>query len=350
MKHIYLMLLLFLAAGCFVLPVPVKSQDQAKPKPKPAQQVQQQEPQEEYTEEEYDAYEKAVKEPDLDKRAQMLFAFMEKYPKSKLMPYIDQSYQTLAYDYSKGQNWDKLLPLAEQWLKTHPNDLQTIVYIAEAAQKLGKDQIFLEYGEKIYSQKPTANMAYYISQSYKKLGNEARYLEWTEKLFSYPEFAGDFGLRLVFVDKYTKEKKFDKAAEYAQLALKSLEVAKKPETTTDAKWKADTAAVRRICYFTIGVNYYEKERCPDAIKYFQLSLRIEKLAAPYYYIGHCQWKTDKVEEAIDSFAKAVLLKGEVSSQAKEYLEKLYKALHNQTTIGIEKVYKRNQQELDEGKP
>jgi tetratricopeptide (TPR) repeat protein len=348
MKHTYLMLFLFLVAGCLMLPAPAKSQTQAKPKPAP--QVQQQEPQEEYTEEEYDAYEKAVKEPDLDKRAQMLFAFKEKYPKSKLMPYIDQAYQTLAYDYSNGQKWDKLLPLAEQWLKTHPNDLQTIVYIAESAQKLGKDQTFIEYGEKIYAQKPTANMAYYISQSYKKLGNEAKYLEWTEKLFAYPEFAGDFGLRLVFVDKYTKEKNFEKAAYYAQEALKSLEVAKKPESMPDAKWRDDTSAVRRICYFTIGLNYYEKEKCPDAIKYFQLSLRVEKQAAPYYYIGHCQWKTDKVEEAIDSFAKAVLLKGDVSPQAKEYLEKLYKALHNQTTIGIEKVYKRAQQELDEGKP
>ena len=56
---------------------------QPKPKQKPATQtVQQEEP--EYTDEEYDAYDKSVNEPDLDKRGTMLLAFMEKYPKSKL--------------------------------------------------------------------------------------------------------------------------------------------------------------------------------------------------------------------------------------------------------------------------
>ncbi len=350
MKHKHLIFFLFLSACCLVLfPPETRSQGQAKPKPKPAQQAQPQE-EEPYTPEEYDAYEAAVKEPDLDKRATMLFAFIEKYPKSKLMAYIDQAYMTLAYDYSKNQKWDKLEPLAEQWLKLHPDDLQSMVYIADAAQKLGHDQKFLQYGEKIYALKPTPGMAYYISQSYKKLGNEAKYLEWTEKLFAYPEFAGDFGLRMVFVEKYTKEKNLVKAAQYAQLALKSLDVAKKPETTSDTKWKTDTNAVRRACYFTIGLNEYEKDKCNDAIRYFREALKVERFAAGYYYIGHCQWKSDKVEEAIDSFAKAVLLKGEVSPQAKEYLEKLYKALHNNTTIGIEKVYKRAQQELDEGKP
>ncbi len=344
------LLFLFLSAGCLLLiPGAARSQDQAKPKPKQVQQAQPQE-QEEYTEEEYDAYDKAVKEPDLDKRATMLFAFIEKYPKSKLMVYIDQAHQSLAYDYSKNQKWDKLEPLAEQWLKIHPDDLQSQVYVADAAQKLGHDEKFIQYGEKIYAIKPTPGMAYYISQSYKKLGNDPKYLEWTEKLFAYPEFDGDFGLRMVFVEKYQKEKKLDLAAKYAQMALKSLEVAKKPESTSDAKWKEDTTALRRISNFIIGLNYYEKDKCPEAIRYFRETLRAQKMAAPYYYIGHCQWKTDKVEEAIDSFAKAVLLKGEVSPQAKEYLEKLYKALHNQTTIGIEKVYKRSQQELDEGKP
>jgi tetratricopeptide (TPR) repeat protein len=305
--------------------------------------------QEEYTEEEYDAYDKAVKEPDLDKRATMLFAFKEKYPKSKLMSYIDTAYQTLAYDYSNSQKYDKLEPLAEQWLKTHPDDLQTIVYIADAAQHLGHDQKFILYGEKIYAVKPTAGYAYYISQSYKKLGNEAKYLEWIEKLFSYPDYAGEFGLRMVFVEKYQKEKKLDKAAQYAQDALKSLEVAKKPDSTPDAKWKEDTTAVRRICNWTIGLHYYEKEKWAEAIKSLREVLKVERFAPAYYYIGLCQWKEGKIEEAMLSFAKTEKLGGEFASQAKEHLEKLYKGLHNQTTIGIEKVYTKAEKELGEGK-
>lgn len=344
MKRKYIILFLFVLTGSLVL-FPGAAMGQTQAKPKPQQKVIQQEPQEEYTEEEYDAMINATKEPDLDKRVTMLSAFKEKYPKSKLMSYIDQAYQSLIYEYKKAQKWDKLQPLAEQWLKTHPDDLQTIDDLALAAQKLGQDQKFIEYGEKIYSVKPTGAYAYFISQSYKKLGNEPKYLEWTEKLFAYPEFDGDFPLRLVFVDKYTKEKKLDKAAQYAQLTLKSLEVAKKPDSTPDAKWKEETAAVRRGCYFTIGLNYYEKEKWTEAIRSIQTALKVERFAAGYYYIGLSEWKLDKIEDAILSFAKAVTLKGEVAPQAKEHLEKLYKALHNQTTIGIEKVYQKAEKEL-----
>lgn len=351
MKRKYMTFFLFLVAGSLVLfPGTTKGQNQAKPKSqKPTPQVQQQE-QEEYTEEEYDAYDKAVKEPDLEKRATMLFAFKEKYPKSKLMSYIDTAYQTLAYDYSNSQKYDKLEPLAEQWLKTHPDDLQTIVYIADAAQHLGHDQKFIQYGEKIYAQKPTANMAFYISQSYKKLENEAKYLEWTEKLFAYPEYAGEFGLRMVFFEKYCKEEKhLDLAAKYAQEVLKSLDLAKKPDSTPDAKWKEDTAPVRRDCLFTIGMNYFKKEKWADAIKSLRDVLKVERFAPAYYYIGLCQWREGKIEEAMVSFAKAERLKGEFAARAKEHLEKLYKSLHNNTLIGIDKVYQKADKELAEEK-
>jgi tetratricopeptide (TPR) repeat protein len=348
MKSKYVTLILFLTAASLVL-LPGGARGQGQAKPKPQQKAVEPEQQEEYTEEEYDAYDKAVKEADLDKRATMLFAFKDQYPKSKLMSYIDQAYHSLVYDYSKNQKWDKLEPLAEQWLKTHPSDLQTIDYIAESAQKLGHDQKFITYAEKIYQEKPTANRAYFISQSYKKLGNDDKYLEWTEKLFGYPDFDGEFGLRLVFVDKYTKEKRLDKAAEYAQLALKSLEAAKKPESATDAKWREQTTAVRRSCHFTIALSYYEKGKWADAIQSLQVALRAERFSAAYYYIGLCQWKLGKVEDAILSFAKVVILKGDVSSQAREHLENLYKGMHNNTTIGIDKQYQKAEKELAEEK-
>ena len=114
MKRKYIILFLFVLTGSLVL-FPGAAMGQTQAKPKPQQKVIQQEPQEEYTEEEYDAMINATKEPDLDKRVTMLSAFKEKYPKSKLMSYIDQAYQSLIYEYKKAQKWDKLQPLAEQW-------------------------------------------------------------------------------------------------------------------------------------------------------------------------------------------------------------------------------------------
>ena len=345
MKRTYrILLVVLLASGLLFIAIPGWAQQ---PKPKtqkpPAQTLPQE--QEEYTEEEYDAYEKATQEADLDKRGTMLLAFMEKYPKSKLLPNIVNAYQTLMFEHQKNQRYAKLLPLAEQWLKYYPDDLQTVAYIAESAQMLGQDKKFIEYALKIYAQKPTPKLAGYISQSYDKIGDKERHLEWTLKLFAFPEYDDNYNIRMMFVKKYADEKNFAKAAEYAQLALKALEKAKKPEGKSDAEWQKEKTTVQRVCYYLMGMSQYEKEKYVEAIKSLELALRAERFDAAYYYIGHCNWRMDKVEEAISSFAKAVVLKGDVAADAKVHLEKLYKAMHNNTTIGIEKVYRRAEAEL-----
>jgi hypothetical protein len=307
----------------------------------PAAQTEQQE---EYTEEEYDAYEKATKEADLDKRADMLIAFMEKYPKSKLMSYIDQSYQELMYKYNQGQKWDKLLPLAERWLKTHPDDLQAIDYAAAAAQNLGQHQKFIDYGLKVFAAKPTKEYIYFIAQSYKKMGDEAKYQEWTEK--SFPYFPDDFVIRMEFVHKYIKENNVPKAAEYAQQALKAMELAKKPDTMSDADWQKLVRDQKKTARYIIGVNLYTKDRYPEAIKALEAILTTDKKFGPaYYYIGYSQWQLGQIDEAIENFCKAAILKSEMQTQAKEHMEKLYKSIHNDTLIGIDKVWRRNEKEL-----
>ncbi len=336
-------LLLALLAGMLVMSgIPGLAQ-QPKSKKPPAQPAQEEQ---EYTEEEFDAYEKATKEkePDPEKRLVLINAFMEKYPKSKLMPHIVREYQVLMFDFNQSKNWPRLLEMSEKWLKDHKDDAQYLDYAAAAAQNMGNHQKFIEYGEKVYALKPTNEYAFYIAQSYKKLDNKAKYMEWTEKALPFPP--EDFGVRMEFVDKYAKEKNLDKAAEYAKLALKSLEIAKKPASIQDAEWQKWTTETRKSCYYFIALNAYEKGKWQETINQLNLVLKIDKKHhAAYYYIGHSLWKLERVEEAIEAFAKAVLLKGEFSAQAKNYMEQLYKAIHNNTLIGIEKVYNRNAAEL-----
>ena len=322
------------------------AQEQQKPKQNPPG-VQQEE--QEYTEEEYDAYDKAVKEPDLEKRGSALIAFMEKYPKSKLQPHIVAAYQTLAYELRTKKEFDKLLSLAERWLKFFPDDLQTIAYAAEAANQLGNTQKYFEYALKIYSVKPAPSLAYEIMQTYKKLGDEPKYLEWISKVLAYPEYAGDFKLRMDLVEKYAQEKNLSKAAEYAQVTLKSLATAKKPDSMSEADWQKGVRAMRRACNWFIGLNDYEDKKYPQAVQAFENALKVEVFPGAFYYIGMCQWRMDQVEEATVSFAAAELMKGEFDSQAKEHLEELYKALHNGTTVGIDKVYKKGQARIDAAK-
>jgi tetratricopeptide (TPR) repeat protein len=347
-----MILILFLStAGLLALGLPCRGQQQPAPKQKkPAVQPVQQEPEEGYTEEEYDAYEKATQEPDLDKRGTMLLAFMDKYPKSKLMTYIVTAYQTLMYEHQKNQRYAKLLPLAEQWLKSHPDDLHTIAYIAESANRLGQDQKYIDYALKIYAVKPDCNLAASITNSYEKIGNKEKSLEWTEKLFSCSEFDGNSTIRMIFVKKYWDEKKLDKAAQYAGLALKALEAAKKPDDKSDADWRKDRSEVIASCNNIIGLNYYEKEKYAEAIKSLEKVVKVKKDCTAYYYIGLSQWKLDQVDDAMLSFAVAARCGGgDRADEAKVHLEKLYKAIHNNTLIGIEKINTKAERVLA-GKP
>jgi tetratricopeptide (TPR) repeat protein len=353
-KSFLAMLVSLLIAPATVQPGFGQTPPQGQPKPKPAPAQQPPQPEEEYTEEEYDAYEKATKEPDSDKRQAALIAFMEKYPKSKLQQYIVHSYKSLLAEYHTSKNYAKLLPAAEQWLKYEPNDLRSMAYIADAAKGLGDDKKFVEYGQKIYAAKPVADMAYEIAQSFKKIGDQAKYDEWNEKTFSDPKYAmGEFKQRIDKMEAFVKEKNFAKAAESAQLVLKSLETTKKPDDVSEADWRKTITTLKRSCYYFIGVNYYDQDKYTEAIKSMEQALAIDKkFDWPYYYIALCQEKIaysknnlDMMEEAMITFAKAVLLKGEAANEAKERLERLYKPQHNNTLVGIERRYAKAANEL-----
>jgi TolA-binding protein len=293
-----------------------------------------QDPEPEGYEDEYNAYDTAQKEPNLDKRGAMLIEFIEKYPKSKLMPHIDAAYTNLLFECSQEKKYEQLELLAEQWLKLHPNDLQTIAYIFDAAEKLGHDEKCVDCLEEIYKMQPSGSMAYNIAQLHKKTENQEKYIEWIEKMFTYPEYEGDYTLRYDLMQKYAEDKNLPKAAEYAELTLKSANLAK----SDDAATKGYLRKVRHNCYHLIGLIQFEADNFSGAIKSFQQALRAEKYGDGYFWIGMSLWKQEKYEDAMIFFAETELQGGAYASQAKENLESLYKAFHNNKTTGINKIY------------
>jgi tetratricopeptide (TPR) repeat protein len=305
---------------------------------KPAAQAQTQEAEPEYSEDEFNAYDSAAKEPDPLKRGSMLIDFIQKYPKSKLMTYIDSAYNTLLFDCSNGKKYQELEILAEQWLKFHPNDFNTIAYIAKAAEILGHDEKCVQCLLEIYKVRPSGDLAYQIAQTYDKLKNNAKYLEWVETALKYPEYESNFMLRADLVKYYADAKDFAKAADWAQFTLKAADLVKEPSAETQKQMRA----VRHACYHLIGVNLYEKGRFAEAVKTLQQAIKAEKYSEGYYYVGLCLQKQEKIDDAMLWYAKAELQGGEgrASTLAKENLEKMYKAIHNNTLIGVEKVYKK----------
>jgi tetratricopeptide (TPR) repeat protein len=298
-----------------------------------------------YTEEEYNAYMAASQEPDALKRGEMLLAFIKEYPESTLMTYIDAAYKNLLFECSNSGKYKELEILAEHWNKLHPDDLQMIAYIVTAAGQLGHDEKLIEYLLKLYDAQPTSERAMYIAQTYQKMGDTPKYLEWVEKVLEYPENAGNFALRYDLVQYYVKEQDYAKAAEYARKTLESIKLVKQPSAETLKSMRT----VQNACHHLIGIQQYEDGQYAEAIKSFRQALKVETYSEGYYYIGMCQRNLDQIDDAMVSLAKADLHGGEVAPKAKEYLEKLYRALHNNTLIGIEKIYRKAKEQLEAAK-
>jgi tetratricopeptide (TPR) repeat protein len=337
MKHYIKMLLFAWLALTIVVFVPeilfgrtsTESQDQ-----KAAAQSQEAEP--EYSEEEYSCYDTATKEPDLQTRGTDLINCIQKYPQTKLMPYINAAYKTLLFDCSSSKKYVELEALAEQWLKLHPDDYETVARVAEAAGPLGHDDKYVQCLEKLYKMKPISTLPEDIARTHEKLNNKAKYIEWTETAIKLPENEANFMLRFNLVRTFIASKDYAKAAEYAQAALNSVALVKPQTSQSTLEQLRD---VRHACYDIIGRNLIQKDKFAEAIASFREALKAKKYCEGYYYIALCLRNQSKIDDAMVFYAKAELQGGgEAALKAKEKLEQLYMNLHDGNKTGIQKIY------------
>jgi len=286
-------------------------------------------------EDQYNAYYTARQEPDLEKRAEMLIDFLQKYPNTALVQNVDFEYLNMLKESSHGRDLKLVESLAGNWLKIHPDDtVRAYGFVAEAANNLQKFEKSAEYLQKIYQLEPSAKLAREIHASYQKTGNLEKEMEWAEKLFKMPEFGSDYMLRFSYVMKFSEKKNLPKAAEFAQLTLKSADSAGQQDPESEQQLRK----VRRACHHVIASNFMAEKKYDEAIAEFKEAIKAEKYGQGYYQIGLCLDNQKAIEEACLYYAAAVLIDEEDAQKAKARLEVLYKSLHNNTLIGIDKVY------------
>jgi tetratricopeptide (TPR) repeat protein len=286
--------------------------------------------------EQYEAWEKAEKEPDPLKRGAMLADFINKYPKSTLMPYAEASYKKVLLECNNGQKYQELETLAEQWLKLRPVDLDALGFVVKAARELGHNDKAIQYLTEIYNVRKTGDWALEIAQAYKRANNKARYFEWMQTALAFPEYATNFRTRLELMQAYVEDKNFPKAIEYAEAALAAADLVRDPGAETSAAIQK----VRRGCHDGIGKIYMEQDNFAAAIKSFQQALKVGKYSEGYYLIAVCLHKQNRVDDALLWYARTEQQGGEFAAKAKDRLEQIYRALHNNTLIGSEKIYRR----------
>ena len=85
----------------------------------------------------------------------------------------------------------------------------------------------------------------------------------------------------------------------------------------------------------------------EAVSTFKQAIGVERYAEGYYKIALVLDGQKKIEEAIPYYAAAELMGGEDAPKAKSRLEALYRALHNDTLVGIDKAYNKGKELLAE---
>jgi tetratricopeptide (TPR) repeat protein len=321
----------------------------AQPQEKPAA-TQPSEPEEiEVPDDEMAAYEAIKNEPDYKKRSTMVLEFFGKFPKSALKKHVEYEYTHLFALCDKEGKWELLQSLIDNWLKLYPDypdRVELTKLNAKASEKLGNFQRCVECLEEIYAKQPTNEQAYNIYLAYKKLNNLAKMIENADKILQMPEYAGYYWIPFEFLEKYNESKNMPRAVEWAKKTLKSADLAK----NLDAKQQEQLIEIRNACNLLIAQTSYENKKYKEAILEYKKAIKFKKSSVAYLNLGMCQWilKDDiDIEEAKISLAIAELI-GEkpAAGYAKEKLEIIHKSQHNDTLIGIEKVYRKAKEEMN----
>jgi tetratricopeptide (TPR) repeat protein len=367
MKKLHIALFLSLVAlwlcfsGAWTL---TRAQVKQAPKGKPPQAKPAQPPEEEeddYTEEDHADFMKRYQEPDLAKRADLLIQFLKTSKSNTLKQSAVGAYQAILNEYEKRKDYkgqaaaaDKYLQLGRDFVKALDAEgkkaktskeigaenlyLVSLETAATAYEKLGDNKNFIPYALKIYAEKPNAITAFHIYSAYVALKDTPKIVEWAEKTLQHnPDPKIRLDIRLDLVKRYAEGKKFDQASKYAREVLKDLDTVSKPDNVSKAEWDKFVTDGKAKLHGILGETAYEKSQWREAIAEFQEAVKYQKCNDLFYYrIGFAYWRMEDHKAAMHNFAKAYLLKGQTSADAKRRVEEIYKPFHNGTIIGLDK--------------
>jgi tetratricopeptide (TPR) repeat protein len=263
------------------------------------------------TQQEYDAFKKFEGETDLAKKALAGEQFIKDFPDSELIgPYAT--------------------PL-----------------LVDAYQRLNNFQKVVDYGEKALLSNPPQQTALFVYQAivvaYQQLNSYEKTVEWAEK-FLTADPNNTFALYMLATviperikdDDLDRQQKLDHTTEYAKKLLEVANAMQKPAAITEDQWKMQKAQLQGGGYSALGFVALHKKNYDEAISEYKKSLEVyPKDAIAYYRLGLSYSFAKKNDEALKALVTSVAMNG--PTQARSYLEQLYKAKNNGSLDGLDKM-------------
>jgi tetratricopeptide (TPR) repeat protein len=275
--------------------------------------------------EEYDFYMKVQQEQDPAKQQAMCLEFVRKYKKSQLDPNVSYLYAQQYQAYRDRGQWQQLANVASKFLQYRPSDQSAAAAATEAYQKLGQPEKLVQFGTRIYQQAPSAETAYLVAKAYKTLNDTANFQKWAERTLRHAPNNAEMLVELVSTSWTGGE--LAKAAGYAERALKSM-----------ASAGPDANQAKAFCYRAIGEQAYVNADARAAQAAFEKAVELDpKNDFGQLRLGYCYWRANRVDQAIQSFARSVALGGSSAREARQQLYDLLRRRYGNTSNAVKMI-------------
>jgi tetratricopeptide (TPR) repeat protein len=285
-----------------------------------------------------------AKESDPQKRADALLAWVKANPRAtRAIAYAAAIY---ADGVSAAMKSDpqKALTMIQTFQAAAPAD-KTLISMEMAAYYQAKNYVkAAEIGEKIYAEKPTLDMANTLYSLFAQASNQDKVLHYGEKLMADLPLEKSFGVALQLAGIYAQRKNTEKTlAIYSQLM--STFGDKVPPGVQEPAWNS----VRGGAYAMMAADSWAKKDTAKAVELYEKVTKFapkgEEACQAWYYMGMAKWQAKDQKGAVEPFAKAYVLGKTLSPKAKDYMEQLWKADHNNTLDGLDAVIAKAKSEL-----
>lgn len=280
-------------------------------------------------EQEYALYEQAQAEKNVAKRRQIILQFVQEFKESALDAHMSYLFVDSLKGLKQQGEWAGMAAEAEKFLKHRPGDQNTAAVATEAYQQLGQPNKLIQFGTRLYQQSPSGGTAYLVANAYKSINDTANFRTWALRTLkhspNHPQMLYDM------VNSYWRDNDLEKASTYAAKLNAALQ------------GKPESAQARAFALRALGQNAYLKNDYSEAQKQFKQSVELDpKIDFAHLQLGYCAWRLGRVDQAIQSFAKAVALNGASSRDARRELYGLLRTRYgnaNKATIFIDAAKK-----------
>ena len=303
------------------------------------------------SQEEFMAFDALQKEPNPANKVTLADQFLTTYPNSNLAGFV----QRFRMDsFTRLGKYKEAIAAGEQGLALETKYLETMIAKADADAAAAKNinnkdnkkdnknappapppiDKNSEAFKTLVDNTEKAMMYYYqnIMSNYQQLNEAGKTLEWAQKALGQdPE---DLLTLLTLssvmaarpsADQKELEKQMKEAEEHGKKALSKVNALLASPVAAQMR-PEDKAGLASSAHQTLGRINYNLKKYPEAQKEFGAAIVAKKDdAESYFYMGlsFAQDKPPKVDDAMESLAKSVYLKGATEAQANDILSKMY---------------------------